>query len=512
MNRTKQLYLLLCLLVISFTTVFGFAQTNRSENFELSASWPTQEFRTSTPEEQGMDSGQLAKAFDFIQENEINIHSLLVVRNGYLILEAYFYPNRRGIMHDLASVTKSITSAIIGIAIDKGYIENVKLPMLDFFPDRLISNLDERKKRITLEDMLTMRTGFCRSFQHGEEQLAQMRQTNDWVQFMLDQPLVSDPGTEFAYCTGASHLLSAIITQATGVNELEFARQNLFQPIGIQDVIWPTDPQGNNTGGWDFFMHSRDMAKFGYLFLQEGKWEDKQIISQKWVQQSTRQHVRFDGGEGYAYRWWLPGGNPGIYEGRGRGGQRISVWPQKNLVAVFTGSGFEPGDIGAFLIQSMLSTKPLPENPEGYRHLREKIESAAKVPVPKLVPALPPIAHEISGKQFIFEPNAFGLNSFYLIFKNKTEALLRLSESDGDTENPIGLDDIYRISNQSRFGLPEAMKGSWTTDHDFDIIDNEVANNHLYRLTFTFWHDRAKVRIVENTGLVNITIEATLEK
>ena len=479
---------------------------------QSSSYWPTHEWRTSTPEEQGLDSEQMAKLFDFVEENEINIHSLLIVRNGYAVLEAYFYPNSKGILHDLASVTKSITSTLIGIAIDKGYIKSVKQRVLDFFPERKIANLDENKKSLTIEHLLTMTTGFCPDFNHGERQLEQMRRSEDWIQFMLDQPLLSKPGTEFAYCSGASQLLSAIITRATGMSALDFARKHLFEPLGIQDVIWPADPQGNNTGWGDFFMHSKDMAKIGYLFLNKGRWEGKQVISAEWAKQATKQHITLADGEGYGYRWWLPNELPGLYEARGRGGQRICVLPEKNIVAVFTGSGFEPGDIGGFIVASGRSDKPIPENSEGYKLLQRKIKEAAKAPAAKPVPEMPPTAREISGRIYIAEPNDLGLITFSLSFEKRDEASLRLIEDDHEETNPIGLDGVFRFSNNSRFGLPEALRGYWESDQEFYLEYNEFANNHLFRIWIHFGGDSASMRIIENTGLMNTTITARVKE
>jgi len=479
-----------------------------SNNDQASTYAPTSNWQTSTPEEQGIDSEQLAKVFDFVKENDINIHSLLLIRNGYLVMEAYFYPNSKGIVHDVASVTKSITSILIGIAIDKGYIQSVHRPVLDFFADRKIANLDDRKKRLTIEHLLIMRTGFCRDFRNGERQLDDMRQTDDWVQFMLDQPMLAEPGTKFAYCTGGTHLLSAIITQETGMNELDFARKYLFEPLGIHDVIWPADPQGNNTGGFDLHLHSIDMAKIGYLLLNEGVWNGKQIISMKWIEQSTKVHVTLDDGERYGYLWWSPDENPDLIEARGRGGQRIIFSKQKKVVFIFTGNGFEPGEIGTVLAPALRSDQPLPENPDGYKLLQSKIDAAAKAPEPKPVPKLPDMAKKISDKTFLFESNPLGLISFSFSFGNSDEANLILTEDDNYEENLIGLDNVYRFSNNGAFGTPEALRGSWISDREFEVIYNEFANNHLWNIRFRFENDRASVRVIENTGLVNAVISA----
>ena len=493
--------------LIFFILICAFICQGSNQN-QSSSYWPTNEWRISTPERQGMDSDQLAKLFDFVEENEINIHSLLIVRKGYVVLEAYFFPNSNGIIHDLASVTKSITSTLIGIALDKGHIKSVNQSVLNFFPDRKIENLDDNKKTLTIEHLLTMTTGFCRDFNHGERQLEQMRQSDDWVQFMLDQPILTRPGETFAYCSGASQILSAIISEATGMSALEFARQHLFEPLGIEDVIWPVDPQGNNTGWGDLFMHSRDMAKIGYLFLNEGEWKSKQIISADWIKRATKKHVAFEDGGGYGYRWWIHGELPGLYEARGRGGQRICIWPEKDIVVVFTGNGFEPGDIGQFIIVSDRTDISLPENPDGFKLMQKKITEASKAPASKPVPDLPLTARKISGKTYIFDPNNLGFISFSLSFEKKNEASLRLIDDDQEETNSIGLDGVYRFSPNSRFGLPEALRGYWESEREFYLEYNEFAGNHLYRIWFCFEENSARMRIIENTGLLNTTIKA----
>ncbi|HII80645.1 MAG TPA: beta-lactamase family protein, partial [Methanosarcina sp.] len=162
---------------------------------ESAAYWPTGGWRTSTPEQQGMDSEKLAELLDYVQENDINIHSLLVIRNGYVVTDAYFYPFSNGSVHDVASVTKSVTGTLIGIAISEEYIAGVDQPVLEFFPNRTVANVDANKKAMTLEDLLTMRSGFECVNEPYEVTLEQMEDSPDWVQFTLDLPMAEEPGT-----------------------------------------------------------------------------------------------------------------------------------------------------------------------------------------------------------------------------------------------------------------------------------------------------------------------------
>jgi CubicO group peptidase (beta-lactamase class C family) len=512
----KLIAFILRLLTLGLFIAFANAQGSRL--ISLKEHSPAQTWKTSTPEEQGVDSGELSKLFDLVKKNQVNIHSLQVIRNGVLVLDAYFYPYSQGVPHDIASVTKSLTSTLIGIAIDKGYIKSVDERVLGIFNDRPVKNLDANKRQLTIRHLLTMTSGYLLGFDQDDPLLDRMRRTNDWTQFMLDQPLAVKPGTEYGYCTGASHLLSAIITHTTGMNELAFAQKYLFQPLGVKGVHWPVDPQENNTGGFDFFIQPLDLAKIGYLFLNDGRWNGKQIISSEWIHEATRRQVEVPGGEdGYGFGWWLPTSVPGLYEGRGRGGQRLSIWPEKNLVVVmFGGSRFEPGEIGSFVASSIKSDQPLPPNPEANTILRSKILEAAKAPTLSSPKPLPLLAHSISGVTFTCEPNDFGLKAFTLTFDSDTVAILKLtvdiivSLEKGDYSLRVGLDGRDQISPFARYNLPAAARGSWTSDRDFEIVLNAFAHNHFYNIQIHFEDDRGVWRMSE--GNWNMTVVGRVQK
>ncbi len=332
--------------------------------------WPTQGWRTATPESQGMDSALLLDMLEVIWQNDMKIDSVLVARNGYIVLDAYSYPRDADDFHPIYSCSKSVTSALIGIAIDKGDIKGVHQPVLDFFPGRVAENLDDDKKAMTLENLLTMSSGLeCRdNWRYRWRGLEEMKRSPDWVQFMLDLPMAERPGTHFNYCNGATFLLSAILQQKTGMNTLAFAEKHLFEPLGISDFMWPANSQGITVGYSDLHIRPRDMAKIGFLYLNNGLWEDKQIISSRWIKESTRKHVSTKGLMDYGYQWWTLGS--GAYTALGYGGQFIFVVPHKNIVAVFT-SGLDRKDIftpsvllRSNIIPAVKSDKPLPENPE----------------------------------------------------------------------------------------------------------------------------------------------------
>jgi CubicO group peptidase (beta-lactamase class C family) len=341
--------------------------------------WPTKAWRTASPESQGVDSNLLEDMLDKIWIEDLDIDSVSVVRNGYLVLDAYVYGNHSDRNHRIASCTKSVMSALIGIAIDKGYIKDVNQPALDFFPKHVAKNLDADKKAMTLENILTMTTGLqCRdSYLYKWSGIKLMRRSPDWVQFMIDLPMVEAPGTRFEYCNGASFLLSAILQEQTGMNALKFAEKHLFGPLGISDVTWPSNLQGITIGYGRLHMRPQDMAKIGYLYLNDGLWDGKQIVSSQWVKTSTSKHIAATLLPGYGYQWWIV--SPGIYTAVGYQGQFIMVVPEKNMVAVFTSrlsreDFYTPlGLLASFIIPAAKSPGPLPENPDGEKALHSAI-------------------------------------------------------------------------------------------------------------------------------------------
>jgi len=295
--------------------------------------WPTETWRTSTPEEQGMDSQKLDQMLAAIQEKHLNFHSLLVIRNGYLVSETYFGSYQRDTRHELYSCTKSFVSTLIGIAIDKGYIDGTDHRILDFFSDRMFANTSRQKDDMTLEDVLTMRAGL--DWEEGDPAYRAMYQSPDWVKFVLDKPMSQPPGSQFNYCSGCSHLLSAILQQTTGMKTRDFAEQYLFKPLSISNAIWETDATGIPIGGWGLQLTPRDMAKLGYLYLQDGEWNGRQIVSTSWVENATQSHTETDSDLSYGYQWWtVP--SLGAYAALGLYGQTILVVPGSDLIIVAT--------------------------------------------------------------------------------------------------------------------------------------------------------------------------------
>jgi CubicO group peptidase (beta-lactamase class C family) len=262
-------------------------------------------------------------------------HSLLVSHRGELILEKYFNGARATRPANIKSASKSVVSALVGIALERGLIKSVDQPIADFFPSLRAAKADPRKAAITIEDLLTMRSGLESTSNRNYGAWVTSR---NWVQYALDRPLLSEPGTEMDYSTGNSHLLSAILTKVTGTSTWQFAQEALAKPMGITLDRWPRDPQGIYFGGNDMLMTPRQMVAFGELYLNGGDVKGRQVVPEEWIDRSfvVRGRSRWSD-QFYGYGWWARelGGRQVRYAW-GFGGQFIFIVSDLDLVVVTT--------------------------------------------------------------------------------------------------------------------------------------------------------------------------------
>ena len=304
--------------------------------------WPSSEWLTSSPESQGMSSAKLDAMTRWVEDNGVKIDSVLVTRHGYIVYEMYFNPSY-GVnsTHLLHSVSKSVTSAIVGVAVDRGLI-HLDDKVLDYFPEMTIQNRGQWKEEITIKDLLTMTAGlqwdeWSTSYDSPLNDLYKMRTSINPYQYLLDKPMEAMPGEKWVYNTGISDLLTEIVKRATGSNFLDYGVQNIFSPLKISRCFWETDYYGRYLGGSTLSLTTRDMAKFGYLFLNNGTWDGKTILSPGWVSESLRPVACPNISSGYGYQWWsYP--ELGVYYASGRHEQGIYISPELDLVVAITGS------------------------------------------------------------------------------------------------------------------------------------------------------------------------------
>jgi CubicO group peptidase (beta-lactamase class C family) len=475
--------------------------------------WPTQTWRTSTPEEQGLDSAKLAEGLLAIKEKGVRIHSLLIVRNGRVLLDAYFYPYDGSTVHDMASVTKSITTTLIAIAVDQGKLK-LEDPMLSFFPDIKITNPDPRIGRITVRDLTMMANGLeSTGMAQDEGTLALMEASDNFLQNAVDRRMAYEPGTQFVYDSPGMHILSGILQNKTGMTELDFARQNLFAPLGIKDVIWPLDPQGYTYGWGNICLHPRDAAKIGYLWLNQGVWEGKQIVPKKWVEDTSRIQIKTGLEDDYSYGWWLSSDNGVVNSvfAQGRGGQYIKLIPSVNALIVTTASGMDYDEIDPYIIASAVDLEnPLPPNPDGVARLNKALKAIQQAPLPQPVPALPETAKAISGRTYLLEANPAHINTVRFEFNNSNEAKFAVTfDNTPDTlSGLIGLDGVLHMAPGEN-GLPAGNRGYWSDMNTFIMENETIANREAYIYTFKFDGDRITVEGKEHSHNSGITISGT---
>jgi len=313
------------------------ANSNTPESQIAAAATVSDEWKTSLPKAQGLDSKKVDQIYKDIETNKLKVDSVLIVKNGTLVAEKYYGSYNRDTVHPIWSDTKSITSTLIGIACDQGKIK-LDNKVVDYFPGNKFDNMDALKKSMTVRDLLTMRSGVQWAHDITEKGAAEdMLKAKSWVGFIMNRPMETKPGTTFNYNTGNMEVVSAIINQVAGKSEEDFAKQNLFGPLNITNYKWPKDPEGYSIGGSGMSMRPRDMAKFGQLMLQNGSWNGKQIVSANWVKEATTAKVSstYIPGCGYGYNWWINPESKG-YFAVGLYGQIIYVLPQQKMVVVFT--------------------------------------------------------------------------------------------------------------------------------------------------------------------------------
>jgi len=295
--------------------------------------------------EQGLDSLMLDKTYLRAQKLD-NLYSLLILKNGYLVAEGYFNGLTVNDARRTASVTKSITSALTGIAIRENLILDTDQRLKDYFPEIDWESADARKSEITVEQILQMRSGY--PWEEFDGYMDPLNRTNDWIPFLEEFPLMHDPGTQFGYSNFTAHMMAIIIARCADQSLLEFAREHLFDEMGISVQSWPMDRHGYYYGSGDISITPRSMAKFGQLYLDEGIWNDIQLVPAEWVERSlTIYSSSTYSGDicthitdlKYGYLWWTgTSGNHQIWFAWGFGGQMIAIVDELDLVVVTTAS------------------------------------------------------------------------------------------------------------------------------------------------------------------------------
>lgn len=448
----NKIILTVVLFLIIVVIGYSFYRSNDSASIEMKNDYfPESEWRTSTPEEQGMDSEQLLRMIQYVNDQKSKIHSIVIIRNGYLVLDTNFYPYRGNLIHTLQSTSKSVLSSLIGIAVTEGKITDIQNKVLPYFPDKSIDNVDPLKQEITIQNLLTMTAGFDwreSTVPYGQtgNSYTQATQVADPVLFALNRPMADKPGSIFNYNTGSTDVLSAILEKATGQSTYEYAKTKLFDPIGIKESYWSQYKSGNVLAGAGLYLKPVDMARIGYLFLNNGEWKGKQIISKEWVKESTRTHLKSNlyFGRDYGYLWWM--NNNDGFSASGSGGQTINVLPHQNMVVVTTGSTTDynlPTQLLDQFIIPSLSSEPLQKESTAFWALQNALNAESTPVVPQPF-EIPPFAKNISGKRYVFENGSL---AYTFHFKDNKGGSVTIEYDGVKRTRSFGFNGSYMVYN-----------------------------------------------------------------
>ncbi len=473
--------------------------------------WPTASWAEGTPESQCMDSAALARLVDFGAAQGMD--SLLVTRHGTLVAEAFYAPYRAGLKHAVNSTTKGIVATLTGMAIQDGLIASRDAPVLDFFADRKVANVDASKKAMTLGHLLDMTSGMNWTEPLSDavpETMLQLGRARDWQGFVLDRPMAQAPGAGFNYNSGNTHLLSAILAHKTGGSTLAYAQKRLFEPLGITDVRWRKDPQGIEVGGWGLYLHPRDMAKVGYLYLRKGQWNGRQLLPAAWAEQVFNPSVDMGFGNAPAFRyangWWsIPSRRAYFTAGFNR--QLIMVLPDIGVVAVVTGRRHYPFvALIDHITAAAGSAQPLPANSAAQEQLAARIRDAGvEKPNTLPLPTPPELAASISRRAWVLERNGMGIQRLVLDLTPASPRYEVTFDSGNRPDLPskpiagaLGLDGLYRTAEQGP-NMVIAIKGHWLDAQTFQLISRSVTDGDVTVVKLQFDADGKSVNVgIEN--------------
>ena len=426
-----------------------------------------------------------------------------MLRHGKVIAEGWWSPYRADLKHTLYSTSKSFTATAVGFAVSEGKL-TVDDKVIGFFPNDLPERISPYLKELEVRDLLSMSVG------HRTDPTGPVSGSENWVRAFLSTPIVYKPGTRFLYNSVASHTLSAIVQKVTGQKTIDYLRRRLFDPLGIEGMDWETDPRGNNTGGWGLRLKTEDMAKFGQLFLQEGKWQGRQILPATWIEQASTMKIEQDPNasearkdasdwlQGYCYQMWRSRHN--CYRADGAFGQFIIIMPDQDaLVAITAETSNMQSEINLVWqhILPSLKSETLPANPQALQKLRERLASLA-LPLPESHSST--LESDISGKTFDFASNEEGLRSASFEFKN-TVCRLTLNTDAATYHISFGTGEweegettrygpyLVAKARGNRVGLPPfkiAGSYTWKDETTLQLTLRYIESPHTETITWTF--------------------------
>ena len=444
------------------------------------------------PEEVGIPPSAILRFMEDMTERNMNLHSFMLLRHGKVAAEGYYYPFRKNARHPIFSVSKSLTSAAIGIAIGEGLI-SLEDKVIAFFPDKQPEAVHPYTASMTIRHLLSMQTVHRKSTN---------KEARDIVFEYLHTPPSHPPGTVFAYDTTGTHTLCAILQRVTGTTVHEYLETRLFQPLGMQDIEWETCPLGINQGGSGAYCTPEDMARFGQLYLQDGVWNGIRILPEGWVEQSTSKAVDnssagilLEGRSGYGYQFWRA--RRQAYCAFGAGGQFILVMPEQDAVFVSTANTMLNRDehqgildsVWTHLVPSMSAFCPLDD--ADYQRMQQRL-SALKLHLPK-GSSSSTAATEVSGQQYRLSANEPGWMYCRFTFSEQQCELIFVHET-GHARVICSM-NAWHIGPDPFYGLTSACGAVWADSSTCLIHIQLLEVQQMFILTCRFDRDGLVLQI-----------------
>jgi hypothetical protein len=473
----------------------------------------------STPEEQGVRSQDLLDFIDSLEAGQWAMHSLMLVRHGYVIAEGWWAPYDPGCKRYIYSLSKSFTSTAVGFAVKDGLL-SVNDRVISFFPEDLPEHVGSNLAAMRVRDLLTMTSG------HAIDTLLMVlpRGLENWAKSILTVAVDFPPGSHFLYNTGATYLVSCIVQKVVGQTVLDYLTRRLFDPLMISGMTWDTCPSGISTGGWGLNLKTEDLAKFGQFYLQKGSWNATQLLSPTWIKEATTGWVRNDLGErakepadwrqGYGYQFWRC--QHGAYRADGAAGQYCVVMPEQDAVLVITSETKQMQGILDLTWQYLLpfmKDDPFPPQPEAHELLRDRLDSLQMIPPP--AQSLPPSVEKISGKLFKVRDNDLGVQQISFTFKPDS-CVFRLWDGAGEhrilcgngtwvrneTCNPMMQPTmIWTLLNRKvEIPIKVAAYGQWKDTYSYAMTWQYLETPHSDTVTCHFKEKELRIEVASSAS------------
>lgn len=455
----------------------------------------------STPEAQGVSSAAILAFVETADAKVDVMNSFMLVRHGHVVAEGWWAPYDAKTRHELYSLSKSFTSTAVGMAVADGKL-SIDDTVMSFFPDDAPKEPSTNLKNMRVRDLLCMSTG------HQTEPALNPTIKDPWTKAFLAHTVPFKPGTHFLYNTPATYMQSAIVQKVTGKTVLEYLKPRLFDPLGIEDPTWGTSPQGVNLGGYGLNVRTEDIAKFGQLYLQQGKWGDKQLVPAEWVAMATSKQTsngsnpKSDWDQGYGFQFWRS--RNGAYRGDGAFGQYCVVLPEQDAVIAIT-SGTKDMQAVLNLVWDVLlpglKKETLPADDAGAKKLKDKLAKLS-VPVQK-GDATPGVLKEVSGRIYPFAANDLKVESLGLILDAASGGMTIVGKVNGVDQKLLCGKGEWK-SGKWAFGAGQeqlaAASGAWTADDTYTAKVVLTETPFLLTLTFKFADGKLEYEVKRNVG------------